>query len=138
MSCESHDGEIYLGLSGRHGGETIADAVYASSSPNVKAFCIMHSPPQVTADALRELKVCTSLPIGAYAHGGRVDDEEGQAPKVSPGRPSLTGTDPDKYLDYAREWVACGATIIGGCCGTTPEHIRALTASNIRDSFVIG
>ena len=138
LSCESHDGEIYLGLSGRHGGETIADAVYASSSPNVKAFCIMHSPPQVTADALRELKACTSLPIGAYAHGGRVDDEEGQAPKVSPGRPSLTGTDPEKYLDYAREWVACGATIIGGCCGTTPEHIRALTASNIRDASVIG
>ena len=134
LSCESHDGQIYLGLSGRHGGETIADAVTASSSPNVKAFCIMHSPPQVTADALRELKICTSLPIGAYAHGGSIEDEIGLATKISKKGQSLTGTDPDKYLEYALEWVACGATIIGGCCGTTPQHIRVLTASNLRDT----
>ncbi len=133
LSCESYDGQIYLGLSGRHAGETISDAVIASLSPNVKAFCIMHSPPQVTADALRELKTCTSLPIGAYAHGGSIDDEKGQAPKVSGGGQSLAGTDPEKYLAYAHEWVACGATIIGGCCGTTPEHIRILNTSNLRD-----
>ena len=134
LSCESHDGQILLGLMGRHGGETIADAVIASSSPNVKAFCIMHSPPQVTADALRELKIYTSLPIGAYAHGGSIEDEIGQAPQISWEGQSLAGTDPEKYLDYAHEWVACGATIIGGCCGTTPEHIRVLTASNLRDT----
>ena len=119
---------------GRHGGETIADAVIASSSPNVEAFCIMHSPPQITSDALRELKIHTSLPIGAYAHGGSIEDEVGQAPKISRAGQSLAGTDPEKYLDYAREWVASGATIIGGCCGTTPEYIRVLTASKLRDT----
>ena len=127
LSCERHDGQIYLGLAGRHGGETIADAVRASSSPNVKAFCIMHSPPRVTADALRELQNSTSLPTGAYAHGGGVYDQAGQAPAGQP----LDGTDPERYLEYAREWVECGATIIGGCCGTTPEHIRVLTASDL-------
>ena len=132
LSCESHDGQIYLGLSGRHGGETIADAVNASLSPNVKAFCIMHSPPQVTADALRELQDYTSLPIGAYAHGGGIRDQGGQAPEASPEEHSLTGTDPQRYLDYAHEWVECGATIIGGCCGTTPEHISVLTANDLR------
>ena len=130
LSCESHNGQILLGLMGRHGGETIADAVIASSSPNVKAFCIMHSPPQITADALQELKVYTSLPIGAYAHGGGVRDKIGQA---SEGQ-YIANTDPEKYLDYAHEWIACGATIIGGCCGTTPEHIKALTVSNLRDT----
>ena len=130
LSCESYDDQIYLGLSGNHAGETIGDAVIASSSPNVKAFFIMHSPPQVTADALRELRILTSLPIGAYAHGGRVEDEEGQAPKAGS---RLAGTDPEKYLNYAFEWAACGATIIGGCCGTTPEHIKALTSSTIVD-----
>ena len=98
----------------------------------------MHSPPQVTADALRELKIYTSLPIGAYAHGGSIEDEIGQAPKISREGQSYTnrlaGTVPEEYLAYAREWVACGATIIGGCCGTTPEHIRVLTASNLRDT----
>ena len=134
LSCESHDGHIYLGLMGRHGGETIADAVIASSSPNVKAFCIMHSPPQVTADALRELQAYTSLPIGAYAHGGSINDKNGQATKISPAeRQSVPGTDPQKYLNYAHQWVECGATIIGGCCGTTPEHIRVLSTSNLRN-----
>jgi len=126
LSCESHDGQIYLGLMGRHGGETISDAVTASLSPNVKAICIMHSSPQVTADALRELKEHTSLSIGAYAHGGCLDG----------GGQSNAGTNPEKYLDYAREWVTCGATIIGGCCGTTPEHIGVLRVNNLRDTNV--
>ena len=140
LSCESHDGQLYLGIYGRHAGETIADAVIASSSPNVKAICIMHSPPQVTADALRELKACTSLPMGAYAHGGSVGHEMGlaktrsQEGQMEDYRLPLEGTDPEQYLDYAYEWVACGATIIGGCCGPTPEHIRALTNSNLRDA----
>jgi S-methylmethionine-dependent homocysteine/selenocysteine methylase len=127
LSCESHHGQIYLGLMGRHGGETIADAVLASSSPNVQAFFIMHSPPQVTADALRELKDSTSLPLGAYAHGGGVRDQIGQAPNILPEGQSVAGADPQNYLDYAHEWIACGATIIGGCCGITPEHISTLS-----------
>ncbi|PZC50265.1 MAG: homocysteine S-methyltransferase [Chloroflexi bacterium] len=134
LSCERHNDQIYMGLLGRHGGETIADAVAAAASPNVKAFCIMHSPPEVTADALRELKAYTSLPIGAYAHGGSIEAEIGKAPKISKVGQFLSDTDPEKYLDYAREWAACGATIIGGCCGTTPEHIRALVDSNIIDT----
>ncbi|HEY3517622.1 MAG TPA: homocysteine S-methyltransferase family protein [Gammaproteobacteria bacterium] len=36
---------------------------------------------------------------------------------------------PEYLADYAREFVAAGASIIGGCCGTHPEHIRALAAS---------
>ena len=38
LSCKNHDDQIYLGLIGRYGRETIADAVIASSSPNVKVF----------------------------------------------------------------------------------------------------
>lgn len=132
LSCESHDGQIYLGIMGRHAGETIADAVQASASQSVKAICIMHSPPHTTADALRELKVLTSLPIGAYAHGGTTDDQIGRAAPAPPGSRSLTGVDPEKYMKYAQEWMECGATIIGGCCGTTPEHIKSLNTSDIR------
>ena len=111
---------------GRHGGETIGEAVAASSSPNVQAFFIMHSPPEVTAEALRELKNYTSLPLGAYAHGGGDRVQIGQAQKISGGH-WASGTDSQNYLDYAREWISCGATIIGGCCGITPEHISALS-----------
>lgn len=35
---------------------------------------------------------------------------------------------PEYFGDYARRFLAAGATIIGGCCGTTPAHIRAMRA----------
>lgn len=33
---------------------------------------------------------------------------------------------PPRYAEYARQWFAAGATIIGGCCGTTPATIQAV------------
>ncbi|MDP7028590.1 MAG: homocysteine S-methyltransferase family protein [Phycisphaerales bacterium] len=36
--------------------------------------------------------------------------------------------DPDRYAAYAAEWVSAGASMIGGCCGTTPETIRAIAS----------
>jgi S-methylmethionine-dependent homocysteine/selenocysteine methylase len=35
---------------------------------------------------------------------------------------------PAAYLAWARDWVARGARIVGGCCGIGPEHIAALAA----------
>ncbi len=32
---------------------------------------------------------------------------------------------PDVLLEEARRWHEMGARVIGGCCGTTPEHIAA-------------
>lgn len=34
---------------------------------------------------------------------------------------------PDRYAAYAETWVEAGASVIGGCCGTTPETIRAVS-----------
>jgi S-methylmethionine-dependent homocysteine/selenocysteine methylase len=36
------------------------------------------------------------------------------------------GLTPGEYLHEARAWVDRGAQLIGGCCGTAPEHIRIL------------
>ena len=36
---------------------------------------------------------------------------------------------PELMADYARFAYAAGARIIGGCCGTTPEHLRAMRAA---------
>jgi S-methylmethionine-dependent homocysteine/selenocysteine methylase len=33
---------------------------------------------------------------------------------------------PDEYLSWARQWLAYGADIVGGCCGVGPEHIALL------------
>ncbi|MED5488999.1 MAG: homocysteine S-methyltransferase family protein, partial [Pseudomonadota bacterium] len=34
---------------------------------------------------------------------------------------------PARYVEYVKTWVAAGATIIGGCCGIGPEHIKAIS-----------
>ena len=46
-------------------------------------------------------------------------------PEYLDGQIVYNGT-PELMADYARLAVDCGARIIGGCCGTTPEHIRAM------------
>jgi homocysteine S-methyltransferase len=33
---------------------------------------------------------------------------------------------PEGYLQWARDWVRRGASIVGGCCGIGPEHIARL------------
>ncbi|MQF69511.1 homocysteine S-methyltransferase family protein [SAR202 cluster bacterium AD-804-J14_MRT_500m] len=122
FSCELFDDKIYLGIQGRHANETLQDGVRSTSSENINAYFVMHSPPGITIRALRELRDSTSLPIGAYAH---TDDLESQT-GVAPGLRAIPSISPSQYLETAREWVDVGAQIIGGCCGTTPDHIRAL------------
>jgi S-methylmethionine-dependent homocysteine/selenocysteine methylase len=60
----------------------------------------------------------SGLPFGAYAHMGEVDAEAGW-----PATPVLS---PEEYAARAASWLARGATILGGCCGTTPAHVAAL------------
>ena len=46
-------------------------------------------------------------------------------PKVSGSKVEYTGT-PELMADYARLALDAGARIIGGCCGTSPEHLAAM------------
>ncbi|MCV6598518.1 MAG: betaine--homocysteine S-methyltransferase [Mangrovicoccus sp.] len=59
----------------------------------------------------------TETPIIAKGNAG--------IPKYVDGHIHYDGT-PDLMADYAALARDCGATIIGGCCGTTPEHLRAM------------
>lgn len=56
----------------------------------------------------------------AYANAGY--------PKYHEGR-FIYHTAPDYFAGAAREMVAQGARLIGGCCGTNPKHIRAIAAA---------
>lgn len=49
-------------------------------------------------------------------------------PKYEDGHIHYDGT-PELMADYACLARDCGATIIGGCCGTTPDHLRAMRAA---------
>jgi 5-methyltetrahydrofolate--homocysteine methyltransferase len=58
------------------------------------------------------------------------------------GLPSLVGDvavypeSPEFMAERARQLLACGVNILGGCCGSTPAHIRALRQTVDRYSGV--
>ena len=55
--------------------------------------------------------------------------------KPNAGLPRMVGdvarydTGPDEMADYARRFVEAGARVIGGCCGSSPEHTRRMIAA---------
>ena len=65
-------------------------------------------------------KTNTKLPIVAKGNAG--------IPKYYDGHIHYDGT-PELMATYAALARDCGATIVGGCCGTTPDHLRAMRAA---------
>ena len=61
------------------------------------------------------------MPIAAYGNVGFTDKDGGWV--------STDAVEPAKYVSYAMDWIEAGASIIGGCCGTTPETIKAIHSS---------
>jgi len=108
LSCHVADGELHLGVRGRPHGQ-VSDAVAAAEANGASVVFVMHTPVEDTEVALREARRFSSLPLGAYAN---VD--------------SRNPTTPLDYLSFAQRLVEAGARIVGGCCGTTPEHVRVL------------
>jgi S-methylmethionine-dependent homocysteine/selenocysteine methylase len=99
-------------------GETLNDAVARVSPLGPAVIFVNCAAPPVISAALRELRQLTALPIGAYANVGHVDDERGWSPDG--------GVTSERYAEHAAEWIALGARVVGGCCGTHPEHTAAL------------
>ena len=112
-------------------GEPVAEAVRAAARLGAAAVLFNCSQPEVMAAALEVARdtlaeLDAAIEIGAYANAFRPKDESAQAnEEVSDLRTDL---DPPGYLGFARDWMARGATIVGGCCGIGPEHIAALRA----------
>lgn len=103
-------------------GEAVAETPVGGAAA-VLANC---SAPEAMAAALEALKGF-GLPFGAYANGFRQITKAflKDAPTVDSlePRPEMT---PARYADFAMAWVAQGATIVGGCCETTPAHIAEI------------
>ena len=81
------------------------------------AVGIMHCDIGVIEESIKELKEVYDLPIMAY-------------PEVAvfnfPHYDMSNVIQPNDYLVEAKKWKNAGAQIIGGCCGTTVEHIKVL------------
>ncbi len=66
-------------------------------------------------------------PVGAYALIGRYAPPSWKM-DFYPRFVGCEETSTEAYADAARGWIEAGARIVGGCCGTGPDHIRALAA----------
>ena len=62
----------------------------------------------------------TRLPLVAYANNAWFEDDSTWL--------SAAPVTPDRYGFCALAWVSVGAQMLGGCCGTGPEHIAALAS----------
>ena len=81
------------------------------------AVGIMHCDIGVIEESIKELKEVYDLPIMAYPEVAVFKFPHYDMSNVIP---------PDDYLIEAKKWKDAGAQIIGGCCGTTVEHIKLL------------
>ena len=101
-------------------GESLRDAARAVLALRPDAVLVNCIPVAQTRSAVSDLRSAVGdapVRLGAYANAGHV--EQG-------GWSMEHGVTPDEYRRAAAEWAAAGATIIGGCCGTMPEHIAGL------------
>ncbi len=74
--------------------------------------------PQTVLAGLERMRAATDLPLTAQANAGM--------PNVSTGRLVYPNASPEYFGEYAAHALALGAVVIGGCCGTTPEHVAAI------------
>lgn len=108
------------GVYGQHWGGPEGDvfgrAARTFEEAGVRALLVNCLPPDHVPGMLPWLRDFVDLPLGVYPNlgyysdaGWRFDERVG----------------PAEYAELAVEWRAEGAQIVGGCCGTSPEHLAA-------------
>ncbi|MBT6095356.1 MAG: homocysteine S-methyltransferase family protein [Rhodospirillaceae bacterium] len=107
-------------------GEGLVEALTLARDHSVDAVLFNCSQPEVMADGVTRAHgdFGGGIAIGVYANAfpPMPGDHEANT-GLSPVRADLT---PERYREFADQWAADGATIIGGCCGIGLEHIREL------------
>ena len=73
--------------------------------------------PATVLTAIEQMRAATALPLAAMPNAGM--------PRAVEGR-NIYLCSPEYMASFARKAIAAGVQIVGGCCGTTPNHIRAM------------
>lgn len=73
--------------------------------------------PGQMADVVATLRAATNLPIAAQPNAGK--------PRLIEDR-TIFDMEPEPFAKGIAECIEAGARLVGGCCGTTPEHIKAI------------
>jgi methionine synthase / methylenetetrahydrofolate reductase (NADH) len=81
--------------------------------------CNCSAGPKVTLETVERMMLCTRKPVSAMPNAGHPARVEGR---------SIYLCSPEYMAQYARRFLRAGVRIVGGCCGTTPEHIKLVHA----------
>jgi homocysteine S-methyltransferase len=76
--------------------------------------------PATVLTAIEAMRKATTLPLAAMPNAGM--------PRAVEGR-NIYLCSPEYMASFARKAIAAGAQFVGGCCGTTPNHIRAMRSA---------
>ncbi|HEV3036244.1 MAG TPA: bifunctional homocysteine S-methyltransferase/methylenetetrahydrofolate reductase [Candidatus Angelobacter sp.] len=76
--------------------------------------------PVAMLEAVERIRRGTSKPLSAQPNAGIPRSVEGR---------NIYLCSPEYMASYARKFVSAGVAFVGGCCGTTPEHTRAMKSS---------
>lgn len=73
--------------------------------------------PKQMVSLVKEMRKCTSLPIIVMPNAGLPESVDGK---------TVYNVSPDEFAEDMKEIAQLGVSYLGGCCGTTPEHIRKM------------
>ena len=76
--------------------------------------------PVAMLEAIERVRRATTKPVSAQPNAGMPRSVEGR---------NIYLCSPEYMASYARKFIAAGVQLVGGCCGTTPDHIRAMRSA---------
>lgn len=113
---------------GLRSGESLVQALQAVESFAPDAYLFNCTSPEAISAGLVEIASLTDKPIGAYPNlfhvpeGWTLDNDISTEPR---------SMDEAEFADFATQWRAAGASIIGGCCGIGPKFIASLAQMDL-------
>ncbi|MDX7952689.1 homocysteine S-methyltransferase family protein [Lichenihabitans sp. Uapishka_5] len=114
----------------RSGEDVAAAAEWLAGRSTAAALLFNCSHPEVMAAAVETARpildrIRPGIRLGVYANAFAANDDDGAANEtLSAVRQDLG---PERYVAVAADWVAAGASVVGGCCGIGCGHIEALS-----------
>jgi len=101
-------------------GSSPAQAAALLTEWGADAIGVNCSGPATVLTAIEAMRGATDLPLAAMPNAGM--------PRAVEGR-NIYLCSPEYMASFARKAILAGAQVVGGCCGTTPNHIRAMRSA---------
>lgn len=98
--------------------EQFAPVLLARGAAVVGVNCSVGPAPML--ESIERLAAVTDARLSAMPNAGKPRDIEGR---------NIYLCSPDYMASYARRFIASGVRLVGGCCGTTPEHVRQISSA---------